>query len=34
MTHLAVHEHAEDGVATHWGAHVTHEECGEVPTGG
>ena len=26
MSHLALHEHAEDGVATHWGAHVTDEE--------
>jgi hypothetical protein len=26
MTHLALHEHAEDGVATHWGKHVTDEE--------
>ena len=26
MTHLAFHEHGDDGVATHWGAHVTDEE--------
>ena len=26
MTHLAFHEHGDDGVATHWGEHVTDEE--------
>ena len=26
MTHLALHEHAEDGIATHWLTHVTHDE--------
>jgi quercetin dioxygenase-like cupin family protein len=34
MTHLALHEHADDGVATHWGAHVTDEEYLAAPTGG
>ena len=31
MTHLALHEHADDGVATHWGAHVTEEEYTSAP---
>ncbi len=26
MTHLALHEHADDGVATHWLPHVTDKE--------
>ena len=26
MTHLALHEHSEDGVATHWLPHVTDAE--------
>ena len=26
MTHLALHEHAEDGIATHWLPHVTDAE--------
>lgn len=26
MTHLAVHEHADDGLATHWGDHVSDEQ--------
>jgi quercetin dioxygenase-like cupin family protein len=34
MTHLAVHEHAADGITTHWGAHVTDDEYGGVPAGG
>ena len=33
MTHLALHEHAEDGVATNWLPHVTDEEYGETPAG-
>lgn len=31
MTHLALHEHGEDGVATHWLPHVTDEEYAEPP---
>ena len=34
MTHVAIHEHAEDGVATHWLPHVTDEEYGETPVEG
>jgi quercetin dioxygenase-like cupin family protein len=26
MTHLALHEAGDDGVATHWGPHVSEEE--------
>ena len=31
MTHLALHENDAEGVATHWGAHVTDEEYAAGP---
>jgi hypothetical protein len=34
MTHLALHEHADDGVATHWLPHVTDEEYNEPASDG
>ena len=33
MTHLALQEHAEDGIATLWASHVTEQEYGAVPGG-
>ncbi len=32
MTHLALHEHADDGVATHWLPQVTDAEYSETPS--
>ena len=31
MTHLAIHEHADDGIATHWLLHVTDDEYAATP---